>query len=490
MGRTFPFAVALALVLLGCRGPQVRKEVRIPEVPQPPPQTVPSPPPDFRVVEEDVSPLTTHRVSLNMRAAPLRDVLFVIARDSGLNLIMEKGVDPDVQITVVLERVTLKEALEAIFSNLDYYYEIRGNLLVVRATDTRVFRIRTMPTHQDYSVDVGGDILGGVMAEGQGQLKGSVSRSEKADPEAYKFWEGLEKALGSILTHPLEGFFVNRMTGTVMVTATRPHMEKVERLIEEVNRALSRQVLIEAKVVEVNLSEAFRYGINWDLLREGDRASWSWELGASTTGFTDVIPATSPFSEISLRFFKTGRNIQAVLQALSEFGDIRTLSNPRVLITNGQTALLTVGRSIAFISEVETTTETETGTISYTVETSSLLSGIMIGIVPHIGDEGEVSLTITPIVSNLVDLKEVSFGDQYMVQLPTMDLRELSTTVTVRDGEVLVIGGLMKKEEREQKYGVPFLQDIPLLGEAFKGRSVQESTTELVIILRPRVMVP
>lgn len=490
MGKVSPFALGVLLLLWGCKSAEIKREVRIPRIPEPVHTETREKEvlPDFRLVAEDISPLSTYTLSLNMRAVPLRDVLFVVCRDAGLNLVFEKGVNPDVPVTIVLERVTVGDALRAIFSGLDYYYEIRGNLLVVKATDTEVFRIRTIPIQQDYSVDVGGDILGTVMGDLQaGQVKGAISRSERADRKAYNFWDAVEGALSSMLGGPGESFFVNRMTGTIMVTATKSHMERVRRFIRELNEALSRQVLIEAKVIEVNLHKAFRYGIDWGYFGEWSKASWTWSVEGGTTDFTKVIPPNSPFSELTLHFWKTGRDIQAILQALSEFGDVRTLSNPRVRIANGQTALLTVGRNIGFISKVETTATEEMG-VTYTVETSSLLSGIMIGIVPYIGEDGEISLMITPIVSNLVELKEVSLGTQYMVQLPIMDLRELSTTVKVKDGEVLIIGGLMKREEKEQVYGIPLLKDIPLLGEVFKGKSVQESTVELVIILQPKVV--
>ena len=160
---------------------------------------------------------------------------------------------------------------------------------------------------------------------------------------------------------------------------------------------------------------------------------------------------------------------------------------------NGQTSLLSVGRNENFISKVETTTSTgTTPIITFTVTTSSVLSGIIIGIVPYINEIGEISLTITPIVSDLVDLNPTTIGtegaNQITISLPIVDLRELSTTVKVRDGQLIVIGGLIKKDENLQKNKVPLLGDIPYLGELFTRRDKDESKTELVVILQPQLV--
>lgn len=161
---------------------------------------------------------------------------------------------------------------------------------------------------------------------------------------------------------------------------------------------------------------------------------------------------------------------------------------------NGQTALLSVGRSTSYISRVETTTTT-TGTaptITYTVERGSVLSGIIIGIVPYINENGEISLTITPIISDLVKLEDKTLGqsgsNQIQLSFPTVDLKELSTTVKVRDGQMIVIGGLISKKESVTDDKVPVLGDIPVVGELFKRKDKLETKTELVIVLQPTLV--
>jgi type II secretory pathway component GspD/PulD (secretin) len=162
---------------------------------------------------------------------------------------------------------------------------------------------------------------------------------------------------------------------------------------------------------------------------------------------------------------------------------------------NGQTSMLSVGRNTSFISKVETTTTTE-GTSqvrTFTVETSSILSGIMFGLVPYINKEGEITITITPIVTNLVELEAKSVGtaadsSAVEIKLPVVDLREMTTTVRVMDGQMIIIGGLIDKKEIVREKKVPLLGDIPLLGHAFRSVSTSEEKTELVIIIMPKIV--
>ncbi|MCX7857672.1 MAG: hypothetical protein N2513_06800 [Deltaproteobacteria bacterium] len=458
--------------------------------------------PDFRIENEPLDPLSLKRVSVNVRAAPLRDILFVICKDAGLNLVIEKDVDPNLPTTVILQNVTLKDALDGVLSSTDYFYTIERNILTVKTRATKIFHLNVTPVIQQYGVDVGGDILGGVtgqlvagaQATGTTQLKGSVTKSEKGDDTAYKFWDALEKTISNIIGQ--DGVFhVNRLTGTIMVSATKRALKLVEDYIESVKKVLSRQVTIEAKVIEVALTSGLKYGIDWSFLREWTHGSRRFTLGGGTTDFTSVVPGSSPSSGITFSFTSTTiRNFDLIIKALSEFGDIRTLSNPRISVVNGQPSLLTVGRNFTFISKAESSISTAVGgtpIITYTVETSNLLSGLMIGIVPYVNEEGEITLTITPIVSNLLGIETRTFGttgSQTLIQLPTVDLRELSTIVRVKNEEIVVIGGLIKKEEKFVEHKTPVIGDLPLIGGLFKGKDKEEISTELVILLQPRII--
>ena len=159
---------------------------------------------------------------------------------------------------------------------------------------------------------------------------------------------------------------------------------------------------------------------------------------------------------------------------------------------NGQTALLTVGRNTNYVAKVTTTTTTSAGsapTISYSVETGNVLSGIMLGLAPFINNRGEISMTISPIISDLVKLEDKNIGsnpdNQITISIPTVDLRELSTTIKVRNGEMIVIGGLISNKQDHKDEKVPLLGEIPWLGGLFTRKDNSDTRTELVVVLQP-----
>ena len=158
---------------------------------------------------------------------------------------------------------------------------------------------------------------------------------------------------------------------------------------------------------------------------------------------------------------------------------------------NGQTALLTVGRNQNYVSKVTSTVSGsgDTKTVTFTVDTANVLSGVMIGLAPIINSKGEISMTVTPIVSDLVKLEDKTIGtdpsNQVAISIPTVDLRELSTTVKVRNGELIVIGGLISNKQDFKDDKIPLVGDIPWLGALFTKKDHLDKRTELVVLLQP-----
>lgn len=285
---------------------------------------------------------------------------------------------------------------------------------------------------------------------------------------------------GPLTTPTTSSYSVNRITGTLFVTATKEQMKKVETYINHIKKVMRRQILIEAKIIEVSLSDDLRYGIDWDLISKRIKG---FDLKFKSVNITEVIPSNAglPAYTVSLAQLSSGAN--AVLKALQQQGEVRTLSNPRLNILNGQTALLSVGRNMAYISRVDTSvTEGNPPRTNYSIATNSVLSGLIIGIVPYINEHGEISLTITPVVSELVRMDDKTVGGN-VINLPTVDLRELSTTVKVRDNQMIIIGGLITQKEHLDEGKVPFLGDAPLVGELFKSKKRIQARSELVVLL-------
>lgn len=456
----------------------------------------------FSPSSEELSPLETRAISISARNTPLRDVLYTIAESAFLNLVIEKGVDPEVPVTMTLKNMNIQDVLDTVLSSVDYFYTIRNNILTIKVMDTKIFEFGQPSVIQDYSVTVGGDMLGNTKS-GSAGVSGSITQKVESDKDSFKFWDSIEKSIAGMLhvqpnPQPSQAgssqwspnFSINRMTGTIVVTASKKDLIRVENYINSLKKTLRRQVLVEARIVEVQLIDSLQYGIDWSFLGRG------WDtvgnLGAGTTGFTNALNNLPNFN-ISM----TGGDFTSLMRALQQQGNINVLSNPRVNIMNGQTAFLSVGRKVDFISKVETTstgTSTSVPTVTYSVETSSVLSGVIFGIVPYINDasDNNISMTISPIITDLVRLDSKTIGSSgsnaVELSLPTVDLRELSTTVQVRDGQMVIIGGLMQNKERLEDNNVPFLAHIPLIGYLFKNRDRSSEKTELIIMLRPVIV--
>ena len=501
--------------------------------------------PDFVSVSEDIVPFKTKMVNIVVRNSSLGDVLHVVAEASGLNLLIDREVYLDQPVTLSLRNVSAEDALKSIFTSVDCFYTVTNNVLRVESLGTKVFELGHPALVNTYSIDVGGDILGGAMSltaagggsSGSSNIKGNIQSGSKGDPKAYDFWDGMEKALDNIIgkkelpkaakqapnqpanppgsssaldkaapsftqaveNQQIQSVTINRLTGTIMVTASRKNLEKVERYIENVRKILGRQVMIEARIIEVQLNDGLSYGIDWTFLKDNVK-----HLSTLNSGFGALSMASNAITSFNnasenaatsgskFQVGVTRGDFQALLTALKTQGEVKTLSNPKINVMNGHASMLTVGRNTSFISKVTVKTDnTATASTTITPETGSILSGLMVGIVPYISETGEISLNITPITSDLVTLVDKSFGaagNQTTISIPTVDLREMTTTVKMRDGQMVIIGGLISKKETSNEEKVPFIGDIPLLGKLFTRMDNKESRSELVLLLRPHIV--
>lgn len=474
--------------------------------------------PAFVSMPEEIIPLKTKIVNIVVRNSPLGDVLHIIADASGLNLLVDKDVPLDQPMTLSLRNATAEDALKSVFSSADCFYTITNNMLKVESVGTRVFELGHPALVNTYTMDVGGNISGAGMS-------GNITAGSKADSKAHDFWGGLEASLNSIMdkkesTSALQNaaeaiskvtnrsksgqaqqnITINRLTGTILVTATRKNLEKVEQYLDNVRKVLSRQVMIEARIIEVQLSEGMNYGIDWSFLESykelgnGSLNAGFGTLNIGNTKLNDASAAAASSSKFQIGITKG--NFQGLLTALKTQGDIKTLSNPKINVMNGHASILTVGTNTSFISKVTTTTTGGNGVngvnaINFTPETSSVLSGMIIGIVPFISEKGDISLNITPITSDLVNLQEKTYGsggNQVTISIPTVALREMTTTVKMRDGQMAIIGGLISKKEISNNEKVPLIGDIPYFGKLFTRTNSQETRSELVLLLRPHIV--
>ena len=250
-------------------------------------------------------------------------------------------------------------------------------------------------------------------------------------------------------------------------------------LINHLKDMLDRQILIEARIIEVALSKDHRYGINWSALR--DKAAEYTETTTASWGLGQGLILSHQDNDYALN---------AVINALDTYGDTRVVSNPSIRSKHSKPAIISVGTSYTYKKSVQTT-RTSTGTsedISTQVDVSTVFDGLILGVIPFIEEDGRISLMINPIKSD-VDLESLvpeSVGGTdsgLSISLPRVLIKEISTTISLRNNEVAILGGLFDRRKIVQDDGVPVLSKIPVLKYLFKNELHTEETRELVIIL-------
>ncbi|MEJ2033570.1 MAG: type II and III secretion system protein, partial [Deltaproteobacteria bacterium] len=182
-----------------------------------------------------------------------------------------------------------------------------------------------------------------------------------------------------------------------------------------------------------------------------------------------------------------GNPFTMVLNALEQQGRTKVLANPKISVMNGQPALISVGTNVRFIDKIESQAN-EGGVVTSTVTTASIMSGLGLSVVPTIMDDNEIILNMSPVTSQLQEpIQSVAVG-QGSVMLPRVRLREMNSTVRIKDGGMLVVGGLIDQTDSKDNVKVPILGDLPLVNKLFKSETKDKTKTELVILLRPQII--
>ncbi|MCU0614724.1 MAG: hypothetical protein MUD09_06520, partial [Desulfobacterales bacterium] len=375
---------------------------------------------------------------------PLGNVLLGLAMAADLNLILGQDVDRFEPVSVKINNLPLKAALDSIISTHNYFYAIEKSILRVEGLKTEFFTVDYPLVYSKPESETGGDVLGGSGGGGGGGESGSgISGSglkgeftievEVEDDEELDVWKKIEEALkpakrgeGGLLSEQGKAD-INRMGGTIVVTDRPRNLKQIAEFIDRIREALRRQVIIEAKIVEVSLNKGHSYGIDWEFVSTsfGEIVSEQDPLRFFTIGSTG--------GGLTTGFFDTQGDEQgrAVLNALATQGDVNVLSSPRLNVINNQSALISVGRIIPYVDLVITTEDIEVGGVP-TVRTSSepvivrTLEGVTLGITAQISDQGDTTLHIVPIITEQSGSRPITIEDETFI-LPIFSVRESDT---------------------------------------------------------------
>ncbi len=469
---------------------------------------------------------------------PLWDILKRLAALKRMNVSWASDVDQKVLVDVdINSNDDFYEAIDNLLRQVDYFHEMQGNTIVVRYKETKQFRVAMPFVKSDYKTATGGNLLGS--DELSSNVDGTIEL--RSDGNTFDIWENVQANMEKIIATwnttvvtqqpaaPPEGsdaaatseaepmatrqissggvtYLIDKPVGIVTVTAPRPLLNELQRYFDTLTTELYKQISIEAKIIEVLLTDNSSIGINWTKVLQNFQITGTATFGDPTRGgqiwpyvhsnhrsFDDgfehgnIYDPTRFISKLALN----AADFTIFLNALETQGNTQVLSNPKISVMNGQPALLTVGRNVTYIEKIETELDTS-GVVpirTYTVDTARVLSGVGLALTATILNDNEIVMNLVPVTSELMEPIEYrQLGDGNEVGLPIVNVREMSTTVRVRDNEMLVIGGLITEVKDTDSNFFPLLGKIPVIRYLFGHEDKINEKRELIILLKPTII--
>lgn len=486
-----------------------------------------------------------------------------------------------------LKNLTVNEVLDLIIKENDLQYTLQNNVLKISYLQTKTYQIDYITTERKgtgstnirLSSNTGmpttgaagaGGMTGAAGMSGMTGMTGTTgttgttgsamggagnrSLSESGTNittlDEVRFWENLEKEVRSILSRPEDQYrgkplldvtakdvveadekhniFINKSAGLVTVTGTGKQLKRLDAYIDDLQKKMQTQVLIDVKMYSVVFNDGSTTGIDWsqiyklqnfkvgydDIARknvtgnlfstayEGDKAKdllpstekWDQTLNNGQGGYLtektsqELAGVRMPVTATSRLFsLSNSISINNLLMFLKTQGDVYSISNPKIMTLNNQPALITAGTEL-FYKTIYTSTLAggTTGTQSQTEVVSSVFSGVLLDITPEISSDGTITLRINPSVSETAST--ISTDNTTRTMPPDLSRRQISSVVTIKDGNRVVLGGLINRKSSNNTTKVPLLGDIPVLGYLFKQEGVTEKVEELVIIIEPHIV--
>jgi general secretion pathway protein D len=448
--------------------------------------------------------LETYTVIVNN--VPIRELLFSMARDAKLNLDIQNDIKGSITMNAIDQ--TLPKILERMARQAPIRYQLEGDTLRVMADSPylKTYNInylniaRTSKGIVDVSTQISSTGTGTVGGSGGGgDQKGNNSASTVENSSDNQFWRTLTVNVSNIIGEQVNAgktddiktssnIIVNRESGILAVNATEKQHEQIGDFVARVLNSVQRQVLIEATIAEVKLSDHYQAGIDWSLVSSDPTATVTQSVLGGNLG-------QSPFFSVNMADTVNGNPLNMTLKALETFGDVKVLSSPKVMAMNNQSAILkVVDNEVYFTTDVQIVAGNVNTDSTTAVDTNvnTVPIGFVMTVTPFIDDKDIVTLNVRPTISRIISYVQdpnPSLATADVVsEIPVIQVREIETVLKINNGDTAVIGGLMQDQIDKNESGVPILSSIPWVGALFRYQDDEYVKSELVIFIRPVVV--
>jgi general secretion pathway protein D len=479
---------------------------------QPPPLVQQAAP----VLPEPAPAEEQERYTVVVNEVPVSELLFALARDAQVNV----DIDPRVSGVVTLNAVeqTLPQLLERISRQVNLRYELDGDNLYISPDDPvfRTYRVDyvNMSRDTDSAITTATQIAStaGTGTEGgSGGGGGSNSTTDVSSVSVNYFWSSLVRNVQALIGEQVAGgegaeipissnVIPHPETGMLTVRATSAQHKQIQYLLDSTQESAHRQVVIQATIVEVTLNDDYQAGIDWSFL---DSSAGFDVVSSLTAGAFPLAGTVSSFvvDYVDLGLGSGDDRVRVTLRLLEEFGDIRVLSSPQLMVLNNQTAVLKVVDNVVYFTIEQESSQSQTSVVTtYETTIHTVPVGIVMNITPQISENDAIVLNVRPTISRV--LRFVSDPNPALTtspdgtplqnpisnQIPEIAVREMESVLRMNNGQIGILGGLMQDDIRSTDRSVPGLSKLPIVGEAFTSRDRVYAKTELVIFLRPVVV--
>lgn len=476
-----------------------------------------------------------------------------ISEECGMSVIVSDGQAEEIlkkpMNKTFLKNLTINEVLDLIIKENNLQYTLQNNVLKISYLTTKTYQLDYIigerkgegSTNIRLSSNTGsaaGQSSGGGMQSSGGATQtssGSGSSSQSgtniSSKDEVKFWNELDQEIKTILSRPEDDYrqkqssidldskdktsqnnddvhnvYINKAAGLITVTATGKQIQRLDKYIDDLQKRMQTQVMIDVKMYSVVFSDGSTTGIDWSQLyalqnidigfnQYNTKNITSFTGGGSSSSSGSSSNIIAPISTVTgtpnsvMSIFQLGAkgHIGEVIKFLKTQGDVYSISNPKILTLNNQPALITSGTELFYkTTSTSTLAGGTTGQQATSEVVSSVFSGVLLDITPEIANDGSITLRINPSVSDVAS--QLSADNSTRSMPPDLSRRQISSVVTVKDGSTIIMGGLINTKNDVSTNKVPLLGDIPGLGWLFKSEGVTKKTEEMVLVIEPHIV--